>query len=251
MIRGTALITGFGLTHLLARLIGADRAAGSSPEIARELAERGVLHGKPGAYASTADAAEVSVPATPSDDRRSHRSADHKAKRTLSAASVIGSRFGRLVNALGVEPAVADLMSAQLIDQSGSANPVRLSEIPDSRSGLRISAQIGSGRIAPAFGDRARTVRVGRREFRLVAEHPESARMRAAYSWPYARPPGPGRDIRGTDQLGTCAPRCRGATEKRSEQLHRAKTLLCATTWRVGGDIADTLDSTNFASCEP
>ena len=30
----------------------------------RELAERGVLRGEPGAYTSTADAAEVSVPAT-------------------------------------------------------------------------------------------------------------------------------------------------------------------------------------------
>ena len=49
---------------------------------------------------------------------RIDRLCTHKAKRTLSAASVIGSRFGLdLVNALGVELVVADLMSAQLIDQ--------------------------------------------------------------------------------------------------------------------------------------
>ena len=45
----------------------ADRAAGNpffALEIARELAERGVLEGHPGAYKSTAEAAEVNVPAT-------------------------------------------------------------------------------------------------------------------------------------------------------------------------------------------
>ena len=45
----------------------AERAAGNpffAEEIVRELAERGVLRGEPGAYLSTAEAAEVSVPAT-------------------------------------------------------------------------------------------------------------------------------------------------------------------------------------------
>ena len=43
---------------------------------------------------------------------------DPKAKRTLSAAAVIGSRFGLdLLTVLGVEPVVADLVAAQLIDQ--------------------------------------------------------------------------------------------------------------------------------------
>ena len=45
----------------------AERAAGNpffAEEIVRELAERGVLRGEPGAYISTAEVAEVSVPAT-------------------------------------------------------------------------------------------------------------------------------------------------------------------------------------------
>ena len=45
----------------------AERAAGNpffAEEIVRELAERGVLRGEPGAYMSTAEVAEVSVPAT-------------------------------------------------------------------------------------------------------------------------------------------------------------------------------------------
>ena len=40
-----------------------------------------------------------------------------KAKRTLSAAAVIGSRFGLdLLTVLGVEPVVDELVAAQLID---------------------------------------------------------------------------------------------------------------------------------------
>ena len=41
-----------------------------------------------------------------------------EAKRTLSAAAVIGSRFNLdLLTQLGVEPAVTDLVAAQFIDQ--------------------------------------------------------------------------------------------------------------------------------------
>ena len=77
----------------------ADRAAGNplfAEEIVRELAERGVLHGNRSAYESTADAAEVSVPATlqAAIAARIDR-LDPAAKHTLSAAAVIGSRFSR------------------------------------------------------------------------------------------------------------------------------------------------------------
>jgi hypothetical protein len=61
----------------------------------RELAERGVLRGEPGVYVSSAEAAEVNVPATlqATIAARIDR-LDPKAKRTLSAAAVVGSRFG-------------------------------------------------------------------------------------------------------------------------------------------------------------
>ena len=76
----------------------AERAAGNpffAEEIVRELAERGVLRGKPGAYVIADGCAEVSVPATlqATIAARIDR-LDPKAKRTLSAAAVIGSRFG-------------------------------------------------------------------------------------------------------------------------------------------------------------
>jgi len=61
----------------------------------RELAERGVLRGEPGAYVATAESVEVTVPATlqATIAARIDR-LDPKAKRTLSAAAVVGSRFG-------------------------------------------------------------------------------------------------------------------------------------------------------------
>ena len=94
--------------HGLGRTI-AERAAGTpffAEEIVRELAERGVLQGNLGAYVSTVAAAEVSVPPTlqATIAARIDR-LDPKAKRTLSAAAVVGSRFGvDLLTGLGVEP---------------------------------------------------------------------------------------------------------------------------------------------------
>ncbi len=76
----------------------AERAAGNpffAEEMVRELAERGVLHGERGGYVCRTDVAEVSVPATlqATIAARIDR-LDPKAKRTLNAAAVIGSRFG-------------------------------------------------------------------------------------------------------------------------------------------------------------
>jgi predicted ATPase len=73
------------------------RAAGNpffAEEIVRDLAERGVLQGQSGAYISTAETAAVNVPATlqATIAARIDR-LDPKAKRTLSAGAVIGSRF--------------------------------------------------------------------------------------------------------------------------------------------------------------
>jgi adenylate cyclase len=85
----------------------------------RELAERGVLRGQTGAYVSTVAAADVAVPATLQATIASRIDRlEAQAKRTLSAAAVVGSRFGTdLLTELGIEPVVDDLLVAQLIDQ--------------------------------------------------------------------------------------------------------------------------------------
>src|SRR6476660_3636618 len=100
----------------------AERAAGNpyfAEELVRDLAERGVLRGEPGAYMSAAEVSEVSVPATlqATIAARIDR-LDPKAKRTLSAAAVVGSRFSRaLLETLGIEPILEDLVVADLVDQ--------------------------------------------------------------------------------------------------------------------------------------
>jgi class 3 adenylate cyclase len=100
----------------------AERAAGNpffAHEIVRELAGRGVLRGEPGAYISTAQAAEVNVPVTlqATIAARIDR-LPPEAKRTLSAAAVIGSRFSLdLLETLGIGPVLEDLVAAQLVDQ--------------------------------------------------------------------------------------------------------------------------------------
>ena len=96
-----------------------ERAAGNPffvEEMVRELAERGVLRGNRSAYISTVGATEVSVPATVQAaiaariDRLSPA-----AKRTLSAAAVIGSRFDpRLLETLGIEPVLKDLVGGRI-----------------------------------------------------------------------------------------------------------------------------------------
>ncbi|HTI75117.1 MAG TPA: AAA family ATPase, partial [Mycobacterium sp.] len=88
-------------------------------ETVRELAQRGVLDGERGGYVCQADGGDVSVPATvqATIGARIDR-LDTAAKRTLNAASVIGLRFSpELLASLGVEPALDELVQAELIDQ--------------------------------------------------------------------------------------------------------------------------------------
>ena len=171
----------------------AEKAAGNpffAEEMVRDLAERGVLLGETGAYISTAEAAEVNVPATlqATIAARIDR-LDPKAKRTLSAAAVVGSRFGLdLLTALAVEPVVADLVAGQLIDQvSFSRQPEYVfhhplirtvayeSQLKSDRAELhrRVAAAIEQGDPCSAEENAA-----------LIAEHLQAGGdLRVAYAW--------------------------------------------------------------------
>jgi hypothetical protein len=171
----------------------AERAAGNpffAEEMVRELAERGVLQGQPGAYISTAEAGEVKVPATlqATIAARIDR-LDPKAKRTLSAAAVIGSRFGLdLLTVLGVEPVVGDLVAAQLIDQVRFARqPEYVFHHPLIRT-VAYESQLKSDRaqlhrrLAAAI--EAREPESADHNAALIAEHLEAAGdLHAAYGW--------------------------------------------------------------------
>ncbi|MFV1364570.1 AAA family ATPase [Mycolicibacterium elephantis] len=100
----------------------AERAGGNpffAEEMVRELGQRGVLAGETGKYICHADAADVAVPPTVQStiEARIDRLAV-AAKRTLHAASVIGARFeAKWLAALGINPVIDELLSAELIDQ--------------------------------------------------------------------------------------------------------------------------------------
>jgi class 3 adenylate cyclase len=102
----------------------AERAAGNpffAEEMVRDLAERGVLRGNRRGYVSTVDAAEVSVPATVQATIAARIDRlNPQAKRNLNAAAVIGAKFSRdLLDTLGIDPVLEELVGGELIDQIG------------------------------------------------------------------------------------------------------------------------------------
>ena len=106
-----------GLGHMIT-----ERAAGNpffAEEIVRELAERGVLRGNRSAYNRPPMLAEVNVPATVQATIAARIDRlDPAAKRTLSTAAVIGAKFSRdLLETLGIDPVLEDLVGGEFIDQ--------------------------------------------------------------------------------------------------------------------------------------
>ena len=226
----------------------AERAAGNpffAEEIVRELAERGVLRGEPGVFLSAVEVGEVSVPVTlqATIAARIDR-LDAIAKRTLSAAAVLGSRFDLdLLTALGVEAVVDDLLAAQLIDQ------VRFTRQPEyvfhhplirtvayefqlksDRAELhqRVAATIESGDPVAADENAA-----------LIAEHLEAAGdLYAAYGWHMrAATWATNRDIaaawRGWERARTIADALPADDPDRASMRIAPRTMLCGIAWRV------------------
>ena len=226
----------------------AERAAGNpffAEELVRDLAERGVLQGEPGAYASAAGVSEVSVPATlqATIAARIDR-LDPKAKRTLSAAAVIGSRFGLdLLTVLGVEPVTADLVAAQLIDQvEFTGQPEYVFHHPLIRA-VAYEAQLKSDRaelhrrLAAAI--EAREPESADQNAALIAEHLEAAGdLHAAYGWHMrAAAWATNRDI-ATARLSwgraqKIADALPAEDPNRTAMRIAPRTLLCGTAWRV------------------
>src|SRR3984957_8833601 len=177
-----------GLTTMIV-----ERAAGNPffvEEMVQELAERGVLRGNRSAYISTVGATEVSVPATVQAaiaariDRLSPA-----AKRTLSAAAVIGSRFDpRLLETLGIEPVLKDLVGGEFIDQiTSTEEPEYLFHHPLIRT-VAYEAQLKSDRAELhrrlAAVIEARSPASADENAALIAEHLEAAGdLHAAYGW--------------------------------------------------------------------
>lgn len=232
----------------------ADRAGGNPffvEEIVRDLAERSVLTGSQGAYLTTTDAAEVTVPATLQTTIAARIDRlDPKAKRALGAAAVVGSRFDvDLLSELGVEPFVDELVAAELIEQvSDTGEPEYVFHHPLVRA-VAYEAQLKSDRaqlhrrLATAIEQRDPSVD---ENAALIGEHLEAAGdLPAAFTW-HMRAGGwsANRDV---VAARTSWRRARHAADQLPEDNPAKlamriapRTLLCATAWRVGGSVADT-----------
>jgi adenylate cyclase len=238
----------------LAAQVGA-RAAGNPffvEEIVRDLAERGVLQGEPGAYTLRGGDADVSVPATLQAtigariDRLSPT-----AKHNLNAAAVIGSRFDTdLLADLGIDPVLDGLVQAELIDQVGFTPRVEYafrhplirtvayeSQLKSDRAQLhrRLAATIEER--DPGSADENAS---------LIAEHLQAAGdLRAAYGWHMrAGTWSTNRDIaaahlslRRARQVADALP---DDDPDRMPMRIAPRTLLSGSAWRVGGSGADT-----------
>ncbi|MDH6244610.1 adenylate/guanylate cyclase domain-containing protein [Mycobacterium sp. OTB74] len=233
-----------------------DRAGGNpffAEEIVRDLAERGVLEGQPGVYRSTAEGAEVNVPATvqATVGARIDRLGT-KAKRTLRAAAVIGSRFSvDLLTALGVEPTLAELGTAELIEQVRSAPPAEYvfrhplirtvayeSQLKSDRAQLhrRLAAAIEEHDPGSAQQNAA-----------LIAEHLQAAGdLRAALSWHMrAGAWAATRDIVAAwaswERARQVADELPADFKRRTAMRIAARAWLCGNAFRVHANISDGL----------
>jgi adenylate cyclase len=232
----------------------AERAAGNpffAEEMVRDLAERGVLRGQPGAYELTTADAAVRVPPTLQAviaariDRLGLT-----AKQTLNAAAVIGSRFtAELLGAVATDPVTEELLRAELLDRLGPiSRPEYVFHHPLIRA-VAYESQLRTDR-AELHRRVAAAIQVCEpssidENAAVIAEHLEiSGDLPAAYAWHMragawltkrdfaAAHLSWQRAARVADSLPADAP-------QRVALRIAAKTMACITTWVVGGSVAD------------
>ena len=237
---------------VLAKLV-VERAAGNpffAQEIVRDLAERDVLQGPPGAYVSTIEAAEVSMPATVQATIAARIDRlDPAAKRTLNAAAVIGSRFSRnLLDTLGVEPVLDDLLRGQFLDQiTFTADPEFVFHHPLIRT-VAYESQLKSDRaelhrrLAAAI--EAQDPGLADENAALIAEHLEAAGdLHAAYGWHMrAATWATNRDIGAArlswERAQTIADALPADDPNRAAMRIAPRTMLCGIAWRAHLNVA-------------
>ncbi len=234
----------------------AERAAGNpffAEEMVRELAQGGVLAGERGGYICRMDVADVSVPATvqAAIEARIDRLST-AAKRTLTAASVVGARFGaELLAALDIDAVVDEPLSAELIDQVRFTPSAEYafrhpliravayeSQLRSDRAELhrRVAAAIESRDAAAADENAA-----------LIAEHLKAAGdLHAAYGWHMrAATWATYRDIaaarRGWESARVIADALPAEDPNRTAMRIAPRTMLCGIAWRVETNVAGEL----------
>ena len=213
-------------------------------EMVRDLAERGVLSGERGGYACRSDVTDVAVPATlqATIGARIDR-LGREAKRALSAAAVIGSRFNTdLLLGLGVEPAVDELVRAELIDQVRFAPLAEYAFRHPLIRTVAYEAQLKSDR-AETHRRLAAAIQVQSpaaldEKSALIAEHLEAAGdLREAYDW-HMRAGGwsVSRDVTAArvswERARGIADRLQDDEPDRTAMRIAPRAMLCASIWR-------------------
>ena len=237
--------------ELAAQIVG--RAAGNPffvEEIVRDLAERGVLQGQPGAYQQCRDVAEVDVPATlqATIGARIDRLGS-SAKRTLNAAAVIGARFDAdLLAALVPDVDMVPLIEAELVNQVRFASNAEYEFRHPMIRTVAYEAQLKSvraqshRRLAGAIESRGSADE----NAALIAEHLEAAGdLHAAFDWHMRA--GTWSAFRDMAAAHTSWRRARQVADRLTQddpdRLTMAiapRTLLCAHAYRIGGSGANT-----------
>jgi adenylate cyclase len=233
----------------------AERVAGNpffAEEIVRDLAERGVLGGEPGAYVSQHHPAAVRVPASlqAAIAARIDRIGP-TAKRTLNAAAVIGLRFeSDLLADLVEDVDVSELIGAELIDQvrfmRGDEYAFRHpliravayeSQLKSHRSGLHRKLAEAIEEHHPELSDANAA---------LIAEHLEAAGdLREAFGWhmragEWARFRDVNAAYRSWQRAREVADRMPVDDPDRSAMRIAPRVLICGSNWRVGLSIEET-----------
>ena len=238
----------------LERLISA-QADGNpffAQEIVRDLAERHGLSGEPGAYVSRCSVDDIEIPDTLHAAIASRIDRlGAAAKLMLNAAAVIGTRFGEedLTDIIG-DTSLDDLVQAQLIDpvmvtpraEYAFHHPLIRSVAYESQ--LKSQRAQLHRRVAAAIERRAGASADANAA--LIAEHLEAAGdLRGAYSWHMRA--GAWLIYRDINAARDSWQRGRQVADlvpvddpDRLSMRIAPRTLLCGSTWRVGGDVADT-----------
>lgn len=165
-----------------------ERASGNPffvEEIARDMAERGVLVGERGRYVRAETVADVVVPSTlqATIAARIDR-LDAAAKVTLNAAAVIGSRFSPdMVRALGIDAVIDELVRAELVDQTAFSPQTEYTFRHPLIRAVAYESQLKSDR-AKLHRRLASGIEQNDQNAALIAEHFDAAGdPHAAYAW--------------------------------------------------------------------
>ena len=233
----------------------ANRAAGipfAAEEIVRDLAERGELEGDPGAYVCVREVRDIRVPASLQaiiGARIDRLTAT--AKRTLSAAAVIGAQFDtELLESLLDSVDVAPLIETQLVEQVGFTPHATYAFCHPLIQQVAYESQLKAGRSelhrrVAAVMQRTQGGFTGQEAAIVATQYAAAGDLRDAYDWHMQAATWYGaRDIpaarKSWQQALRVADRLPDDDPDRLTMRIAPRALLCGSTFQVGGTPADT-----------